>query len=106
MNYIEFPMLGLKFSINSVAFNIFGKDIYWYGIIITLGFIIGIFIARKRSGLYGITWDNVLDFIIYAIPFGIIGARTYYVIFSWDLYKDNPIEIFKIWNMVLLFMEH
>ena len=40
--------------------------------------------------------DDILDFMLYGVIFCIIGARLYYVIFSWDMYKDNPMDIFNL----------
>lgn len=99
---ITFPNLGLSFDINPVAFSIFGKDIYWYGIIITFGIALALFlvwkICQKDTSKSKIKWDDITDFVLYAIPIGIICARLYYVIFKWDYYSQNLLDIFKIWN--------
>lgn len=83
---------------NPVAFTLLGKDIYWYGIVIALGVLMAILLAIHSGKKYGWTEDDILDFAILAIPLGVIGARLYYVVFQWDLYKDNIIDIFKIWE--------
>ena len=44
----------------------------------------------------GISFDDVEEFILWAIPFGIIFARLYYVIFRWDNYKDDLGSIFDL----------
>lgn len=75
-----------------VAFEIFGLSIRWYGIFIATAVFLGTVIALKQSKITGIKEDDLLDLLLYAIPISIIGARLYYVIFSWDLYRDNPIE--------------
>lgn len=98
MHPITFPNLGLELDINPVAFNIFERDIYWYGIIIVSGIILALFLAWKNRDTYGITWDIFTDFAFIAIPVGIICARIYYVAFEWDYYKNNLSEIIKIWN--------
>ncbi|MBO5179711.1 MAG: prolipoprotein diacylglyceryl transferase [Clostridia bacterium] len=98
MHPITFPNLGLELDINPVAFNILGRDIYWYGIIIVSGIILALFLAWKNRDTYGISWDTLTDFAFIAIPFGIICARIYYVAFEWDYYKNNLSEIIKIWN--------
>lgn len=79
-----------------VAFTIFGIDIMWYGILIGTGFVLAIIICCKRAPVHGIESDHILDFALWLIPFGIIGARAYYVIFSWDTYKCDPLSIFDI----------
>lgn len=81
---------------NPVAFTIAGLDIRWYGILISLGVVLAVIISYIRTPKHGIEQENVLDAAIWLLPFGIIGARAYYVIFSWDLYKNNLSEIFNI----------
>lgn len=98
MKPIIFPNLGLTFNINPVAFSIGNKDIYWYGIIITLGIVLAIFLAWKNRDKQKIKWDDITDFVLFAIPIGIVCARLYYVIFKWDYYSQHLIEIFQIWN--------
>lgn len=94
MNLVEFPNLGgLKFTINPVAFQVFGLPIYWYGIIIALGFMLAIFLALRSCQGHGIDPENLIDLILYATPVAIISARLYYVIFSWDQYRNNLSEI-------------
>ncbi len=95
---IEFPQLGLSFTLNRVAFNLFGKDIYWYGIIIAIGFIVASFYLSKKTIQFGYTYDNLYDLLLLCLPIAIICARLYYVIFEWEQYKDNPISIIYIWN--------
>ena len=78
---ISFPGLGIgEFSVNSVAFTIFGMDIAWYAIIITCGMIAAVAYATFMANKIGITTEDVLDFAIWTIPIGIIGARLYYVL--------------------------
>ena len=98
MNVVEFPGLGLKLNVDPIAFSIFSKPIYWYGILIAIGFLLATLLAMKQSEDFGISQDNLVDMLLYAGPIGIIGARLFYVIFSWDYYKDNLSDIYKIWN--------
>ena len=90
---IYFPHLGLSFNLKSQAFSIFGLDVYWYGIIITTGIILGTLLACYIGKKEGLNSEIFTDFILYDIIFAIIGARLYYVIFSWDYYKDNLSQI-------------
>ncbi|WP_300278227.1 prolipoprotein diacylglyceryl transferase [Peptacetobacter sp.] len=79
-----------------VAFNILGIDVMWYGILIALGMLFGIYLALKEAKRVGISEDDVLNIAIIAIPIAIICARLYYVVFSWDYYSQNLREIFNI----------
>ena len=81
-----------------VAFSIFGIDIMWYGVLISLGVLLGILVALRECKRVGFKEEDLLDFLLLAIPFGIIGARAYYVIFSWDFYSQNLNQIINIRN--------
>ncbi len=81
---------------NPVAFSIFGLEVRWYGILIALAVIVGTILATKEAKRRGINEDTLLDFLLFAIPGSILGARAYYVIFSWDYYKNNPDQVLNI----------
>ena len=95
---ISFPGLGLSFNPSRVAFSIGSKPIYWYGIIIAVGFLLAVYYAMKRADQFGLTQDNIIDMLICAVPLAIVGARAYYCLFSWNLYKDDPIRVLYIWE--------
>ena len=97
MPEIWFPNLGIEIDhLSRTAFTVFGQDIYWYGIFIGLGVILGVLLALHEAKRTGQNPDTYLDFIIYAMIIAIIGARLYYVIFSWDFYSQHPEKIFAI----------
>ena len=98
MSHVVFPKLGLDLMMNRAAFSIFNKDIYWYGIIIAIGFALAVLYAMSHAKEFGLTGDQVVDYLIWGTIFAIIGARLYYVIFSFDSYKDNPLSILYIWE--------
>ena len=98
MKPILFPNLGLEININPVAFTIFGKDIYWYGIIITMGIALAIFLAWRKRDKQKIEWNTIMDFVLVAIPVGILCARAYFVIFKWEYYSNHLSEILQLWN--------
>ena len=86
---ISFPGLGIgEFSVDSVAFTIFGMDIAWYAILITFGMICCIAYTIMQSKKIGVTIDDVIDFALFTIPFGVIGARLYYVLSELDQYHS------------------
>ena len=95
---ISFPELGLSFNPSRVAFSIGSKAIYWYGIIIAVGFLLAVIYAIKRSEQFGLTQDNIIDMLICAVPSAVVCARLYYCIFRWDLYRDNPISMLYVWE--------
>lgn len=95
-NIVKFESLGLTFNINRTAFSIFGLNVYWYGIIIAFGLMVAFIYALKESEKLGIAQDDLLNLFIIGLPSAIVGARLYYVIFSFDDYRDNLLEIFNI----------
>lgn len=92
---ITFPMLGGLTIDPPAYFTVFGKNIYFYGVIIGLGFILGMFYCARHSREFGLRPDDVYDLMIWLIPFSIIGARLYYVIFELDYYLQHPEHIFS-----------
>ncbi len=81
---------------NPVAFSIFGIEIMWYGILIASAVLIGTLLALRECRRIGFKEENLIDLLIFIIPIAIIGARAYYVIFSWDYYSKNPEQIINI----------
>ena len=95
---ITFPNLGISVDPSPVALRVFGKDIYWYGIIIAVGFVLAVVYMMHRSKDFGVTSDDTLDLVLWTVPIGVICARLYYCIFYWELYADNPISMLYIWQ--------
>ena len=95
---ISFPELGLTLNPSRVAFSIGGKDFYWYGIIIAVGFLLAVAYGIRRSRQFGLTQDNIIDMLICAVPSAVVCARAYYCLFKWELYRDDPIRVLFIWE--------
>ena len=95
---IAFPNLGIYLENVPKGFTIFGFFIAFYGVIIGIGVLSGIFMCNHEAKVTGQNPDIYWDFAIYAIIFSIIGARIYYVFFTWDMYKDNILGIFNTRN--------
>lgn len=95
---IAFPNLGIYLNNVPKSFSIFGFRIALYGVIIGIGVLCGVLLAAHVAKKEGLDADVIWDFAIYAIIFSIIGARIYYVIFEWDMYKDNLISILNLRN--------
>ena len=96
INYeeVQFPGLGLKFDIDPVAFRIGNFEVYWYGILIAAALVICIGLALKQAKKNNFPDSLIYDTMLVTIPCAIIGARAYYVIFNWNIYKDNLKSIF------------
>lgn len=104
-NFVSFPGLGIEpFKLNPVAFEIFGHSVMWYGVIICFGMILASLYAFSRSKIEKIKTDDIIDLAIFVIIFGILGARIYYVLFSFDTYIVEGSffktlgEMIAIWN--------
>lgn len=93
---IFFVNLGIKIQHLQNHINVFGFSIAFYGIIIGIGMLAGLQMAVMEAKRSGQNPEFYMDFTVYAIFFAIIGARIYYVIFSWDSYKDDLIQVFNI----------
>ena len=84
--------------VNPVAFSLFGVSVYWYGIIIASAIVIGVWLAMRESRRRGIDPENIIDLCLWAVPFAVIGGRLFYVIFTWEMFKNDPISILYIWH--------
>lgn len=97
MHYdISFPNLGIKLDHVGKSVQVFGIEIAYYGIIIGAAILIGFIFATSEAKRTRQNPDDYLDMGIIGVIAGIVGARLYFVIFSWDLYKDDPLSIFNL----------
>lgn len=96
---VSFPGIGIgEFDINSVAIENFlwtGIDIAWYALLITFGMVCAVAYVIYTSRKIGVTSEDVLDYALFVIPFGIVGARLYYVLTELDKF-DSIGEVFNI----------
>ncbi len=93
---VTFPGLGWSFDINRVAISIFGLDLYWYGTLIAIGYLLAVLYATKRGRQFGLDPDKMTDVVFIATIIGVIGARLYYVAFRWDYYSQDLSLIFDM----------
>ena len=93
INNIQFPRLGLEFTVNRVAFSIFGLDIYWYGLILTGGMLAAVLVSFYLAKKLDIDTDKMLDVIMVGGIMGVVCARAYYVAFA-------PFEYNSLWDMI------
>ena len=97
MDYnINFPNLGIFLEHVGKNLVIGNFTIAYYGIVIAIGMLLGMIVAVKRAKATGQKPDDYVDLVILGMVFGVIGARIYYVIFSWDMYKDDLLSIFNL----------
>ncbi len=96
ISQISFPGLGIgEFKVDSVAFKIFGLEIAWYALLITIGMVCAIVYTCVQAKKIGVTFDDIIDFAIFTIPIGVIGARLYYVLSEIDQYHSLK-DVFNI----------
>ena len=99
---VYFTALDRGFEVSSILaqFSVFGHEITirWYGAIIAFGFLLAVLFGGRTAYKWKMSIDKMLDVLIYSTVFGIIGARLYYCAFKWDMYKDSPLDILKIWE--------
>ncbi|MEG2596826.1 MAG: prolipoprotein diacylglyceryl transferase, partial [Oscillospiraceae bacterium] len=98
LNTVSFPKMGLEFTLNRVAFTLGDLSITWYGLLITIGIILAMAFALSQCKKFGIIPDKFIDVVLGGVVGGIIGARLYYVMFSWNTFKDDLSSIFKTWE--------
>ena len=95
---ISFPALG-NLSLNPPSyFTVFGRPIYFYGVLIALGFVLAILYCSKHAPDFGIKSDDLLDLMLWLTPLSIVGARLYFVAFRWGEYAADPKQIFAVWE--------
>ncbi len=95
---LSFPGLGIELNINPVLATIGSLTIRWYGLIFAAAFAVAVGYTLWRAKDFGLNSDRMLDVILGAFIAGMVGARLYYVVFAWDMYKDNPISALYIWE--------
>lgn len=93
---ISFPHLGIFLENVPKNFTVFGITVALYGVVIAFGIMAGILMAAKLAKIEKMDEEIIWDFAIYAVIFSVIGARIYYVIFSWDNYKNNLLSVFNL----------
>ncbi len=81
-----------------VAFSLFGRDIYWYGVLMAAGILCAVLLAMREAKRKQMHEDTVLDLCLVLIPCGVVGARLYYVLFELKQYLADPIRMLYIWE--------
>ena len=94
---ISFPFLGLELNPGR-GFDLGPLSIHFYGVVIAVGLLLAVVYGCRRSKDFGIKEDDIIDGVLWIVPFAILCARLYYCAFSWESYAQNPISILYIWN--------
>ncbi len=97
-DFIEFPKLGIHLDVSPVAFTLGNIQVRWYGIIIAVGIMIALTLAMRQSKRFSIKEDDLIDMFLVALPVSIIFARLFFVVFTWESYKNDFLGIFRIWE--------
>ena len=102
INTVSFPGLGLEFALDRVAFTIpvLDRPVYWYGVIITGGLILAVYLCSRWGRRFGISEDNIIDMMLFAVPAALVAIRVYYVVFNLDMYRrgDGSLDWGRIVN--------
>ncbi|MDR0532181.1 MAG: prolipoprotein diacylglyceryl transferase [Oscillospiraceae bacterium] len=102
MTEVYFKGLKHVFHVASTALDmrLFGHDIHirWYGVIITFGFLLAVLFGGRMAYKWKMNLDKMIDVLIGGTIGGILGARLYYVVFHWESYRGNIVEVFRIWE--------
>lgn len=85
-------------ALSRVAFELGPLTVYWYGVIIMTGVMVGLWLANREVERKQLPKETFVDLVLWAVPISIICARAYYVAFKWDYYSQNLNEIAKIWE--------
>lgn len=94
---VSFPKLGIyDLPIQREMVNIFGFSIYWYGVIAAIALATVMFLAFRRSSKFGFSQDDLTDYFMFLIPGSLVGARLYYIAFSFDSFRHNLWSILDI----------
>ena len=93
---IVFPNIGITINSLPKGFEIFGFNIAFYGCAIAFGILCGLLLTQWQAKRTNQDPDMYMEFALFAVIFSIVGARIYYVIFEWDSYKDNLLQIFNL----------
>lgn len=95
---LAFPKLGIELHLNRLAFSIGPLNVYWYGIIVVSGIMLGYLYSSRRCNEFSVKKDSLSDYLLFSVVGGILGARIYYVAFKWDYYSQHLNEVFSIWK--------
>jgi len=86
-----------------ILFRLGGFNVYSYGFFVALGFVAGVVLAGLRARKKGIPFERIVDLFFYSVLSAILGSRILFVLVNLDIYRENPLAVFKIWEGGLVF---
>ena len=99
MYNVQFPGMGINFTVNPVAFSIGNYVVKWYGVIIAVGFLLAFLYTMRSCKKFRMDEDKFIDAVLLGIVGGVVGARLYYVLFdASSQFVHNPISVLYIWE--------
>ena len=96
MSNVSFPGLGISFTLNRVIFSIGGFEVYWYGVLIAFGMMLGIWFATKNAKRFGLNEDRMMDVILVTAVFAVLCGRAFYILFEDTFSISNLKEFFNL----------
>ncbi len=96
--YIEFPKLNIRLDVDPVAFKLGPFEVRWYGILIAVAILVALSLALRHTRKFNINQDHLIDMFLLALPISIVFARLFFVVFKWDMFKNDLLGIFRIWE--------
>lgn len=88
----------MSVALSPIAFHLGDLSVKWYGILMATGVLVATLMAIQEGKRRQIMPDDFIDFLLWAVPIGFVGARIYYVVFEWGYFSQHPNEIIAIWN--------
>jgi phosphatidylglycerol---prolipoprotein diacylglyceryl transferase len=77
--------------------------IHTYGVMLAIGFLLGILLALREARRVGIDPNRILDLAFYFLIAGLLGSRLFYVLGHWDDFRSHPVEMIMFWQGGLVF---
>jgi phosphatidylglycerol:prolipoprotein diacylglycerol transferase len=81
-----------------IAFSLGPFNFYWYGLIVAVAIMAALLVTLWQARRSGLPPAPVLDLLLWGVPAGIVGARAYYVLANWELYRQQPLDVFRLWQ--------
>ena len=100
---LKFEIWNLKQTMYPILFRLGGLSVYSYGFFVALGFVAGVVLASLRSRKKGIPFERIVDLFFYSVLSAILGSRILFVLVNLDVYREKPLDVFKIWEGGLVF---